>query len=209
MTSTRLLDLAHAVLQKSGTATWDTRGTVTGQVSQATKPPWTSKTELDQTVNATVPLSQPLRRGTLGQSQKSGTVIWDTSGTAAKYVRVFGALLDDCPAHIDPADWQQAIEDGRTFLARWGEQAEALGWTARDLFGLHAVPARPAANYRRLSRYDAMGLIWLLQGRPVVALTATEAVMRCRSGATLGYGRQNQPAQGLIGDTTDGGGVEP
>ena len=32
--------------------------------------------------------------------------------------------------------------------------AEALRWTARDLFGLHAVPDNPAPNYRRLSRYD-------------------------------------------------------
>ena len=34
-------------------------------------------------------------------------------------------------------------EDSRTF-ARWGERAEASGWTARDRFGLHAVPENPA-----------------------------------------------------------------
>ena len=41
----------------------------------------------------------------------------------------FGALERECPAYIDVADWQQAIEDGHKFLARWGQQAEALGWT--------------------------------------------------------------------------------
>jgi hypothetical protein len=37
-------------------------------------------------------------------------------------------------------------------------------------FGLYRIPKKPAPNYRRLSRYDETGLIWLLRGRPVVAL---------------------------------------
>jgi len=61
----------------------------------------------------------------------------------------------------------------------------------------------------RLSRLDEMGLIWLLRGRPVIALTAMGAIMRCKSDATLVYRRQNQPAPGLIGDSTDGIGVVP
>ena len=56
------------------------------------------------------------------------------------------------PAHIDVADWQQAIEDGRRFITPW--LAEALGWTSIDLFGLHSPPEKPALNYRRWSRYD-------------------------------------------------------
>src|SRR5689334_13214251 len=63
----------------------------------------------------------------------------------------------------------------------WGERAEAFGWTNRDLFGLAAVPEKPAASYRRLSRYDMTGLIWLLRGRPVVALTEATAAIQGRS----------------------------
>jgi hypothetical protein len=203
MANSRLLDLAHAVLQKSGTPTWDTYGTVPGQVSQSTTPPGTAKIELDQAFSPTVPLSYPLGRGTVGQPQKSGTPTWDTSGTPARYVRVFGALLADCPAHIEPDRWQQAIQDAGNFLAAWGEQAEALGWTARELFGLHPVPEHPKANYRRLSRYDETGLIWLLQGRPVVALTESEAAIRGHSGATLTYRKHNKPALGPLGDCLD------
>ena len=58
------------------------------------------------------------------------------------------------------------------------EQAEALGWTAKHLFGLHKPPNRPHPSYSRLSRYDETGLIWLLGGREVVALT--EATERSR-----------------------------
>jgi hypothetical protein len=82
--------------------------------------------------------------------------------------------------------------NGRRFAAHCGAKAQAFGWIACELFGLHPVPERPAANYSRLSRYDETGLIWLLRGRPVIILTATEAVMRCQSGATLTY-RRNGP----------------
>jgi hypothetical protein len=83
------------------------------------------------------------------------------------YARTVAALERQCPDHVAPDDWQQAIEDGRRFLARWGEQAAALGWTTQDLFGLHTKPDAPTPSYQRLSRYDETGLIWLLRGRSV------------------------------------------
>jgi hypothetical protein len=61
----------------------------------------------------------------------------------------------------------------------------------------------------RLSRLEELGLIWLLRGRPVAVLTAMEAMFRCQKGATLVYRRRNQPAPGLIGDSTDGIGAVP
>ncbi len=123
-------------------------------------------------------------------------------GRISRFGRTFQQLERRCPDQVDVADWQQAIDDGRRFLARWGTQAEALGWTARELFGLHRVPEKPAANYRRLSRYDETGLIWLLRGRPVVALTEMAAVIQ---GATAGvtYHKLDKPALGPLGDTLD------
>jgi len=100
------------------------------------------------------------------------------------------------------AGWQQAVKDADNFLATWGAQAHALGWTARELFGLHSVPERPAANYRRLGRYDETGLIWLLRGRAVVALTATEAASRGAT-AVLIYRKLRKPALGPVGDSLD------
>jgi len=105
------------------------------------------------------------------------------------YAGPFATLERQCPDHVAPGDWQQAIEDGCRFLARWGEQTAALGWSARDLFGLHAPPANPAPNYRRLSRYDETGLIWLLRGRPVVALTTVTAAIENPTGAITLYRR--------------------
>jgi hypothetical protein len=97
----------------------------------------------------------------------------------------FSAIECRCPDRIDVADWQHAVDDGRKFLIQWGEQAEALGWTAEDLFGLHDPPEQAGPTYRRLSRYDVIGLIWLLRGRPVVALTAERAVIDRADGPTF------------------------
>jgi hypothetical protein len=98
---------------------------------------------------------------------------------------------------------KQAVRDAETFLVKWGEQAHALGWTARELFGLHPVPGRPAPTFRRLSRYDSTGLIWLLHGRPVVALTANEAAIRGHSGATVTTASSTSRPSAPLGDSLD------
>ena len=92
----------------------------------------------------------------------------------------------------------QAVEDGHRFVTQWGKQAEALGWASADLFGLHIPPEKPAPNYRRLSRYDQTGLIWLLHGRRVVELTKDKAVIETATG-TVSYRRYNKPALGPLG----------
>jgi hypothetical protein len=86
---------------------------------------------------------------------------------------------------LSVADWQRAVDDRRRFVIQWGEQAEKLGWTADELFGLHDPPERPGPTYRRLSRYDVTGLIWLLHGRAVIALTADRALIGRAGGPTF------------------------
>jgi hypothetical protein len=120
----------------------------------------------------------------------------------SRFFRPFHELERRCPLHVGPAEWQQAVEDGSKFLARWGERADALGWTAWELFGLPSMPEHPKPNYRRLSRYDETGLIWLLRGRPVMALTETEAAIRGAT-AVLVYRKVRNPALGPVGDSLD------
>jgi hypothetical protein len=122
---------------------------------------------------------------------------------ATTCARVLSELERRCPDHVDEPRWRLAIDDARRFLTRWGEQAEALRWTARDLFGLHKVPANPDTRYRRLSRYDCTGLIWLLQGQPVVALTDTAAAIQSKAGSITTYRKRNKPAYGPLGDALD------
>jgi hypothetical protein len=90
------------------------------------------------------------------------------------------------------------------FLAKWGEQAEGLGWTSADLFALAPPPKRPRPSYCRLSRYDHLGLCWLLEGRAVVALTESTATIRNpTTGNVTVYRKHDKPALGPLGDSVD------
>ena len=108
-----------------------------------------------------------------------------------------------CPDYVEIGRWQQCISDSRRFLRSWGSQAEALGWTAKDLFGLHEPPANAHPLYSRLSRYDATGLCWLMQGRRVVALTATIAVIESYGGSPIKYRKYYKPALGPLGNSLE------
>ncbi|HEY2532173.1 MAG TPA: hypothetical protein VGJ20_30310 [Xanthobacteraceae bacterium] len=91
-------------------------------------------------------------------------------------------LLAKPPEGVPNQRWIQAINDAENFLVTWGEQAVAFGWQAQELFGLD--PITP------LRRYDVMGLIWLLQGCPVVALTERTAAIKMPTGNELMFYRK-------------------
>jgi hypothetical protein len=119
------------------------------------------------------------------------------------YAKAFGALQMKPPALVEVDRWRQCVEDGKQFLARWGTQAESLGWSPRDLLGLITVPKRPKPSFNRLSRYDETGLCWRLQGRQVIALTESTASIRGHTGNITTYRRHNKPALGPLGDSLD------
>jgi hypothetical protein len=87
--------------------------------------------------------------------------------------------LGDTP----PKRWAQLIEDVATFIADgWAEKAHALSWTAFDLIGCD--------RDRPFARIDQQGLLWTLNGRKLVALTAETATIASCSGARLTYRRK-------------------
>jgi hypothetical protein len=197
-----LLTLARAVLDRkpagSWDKTWDKRGTSHENLSQGEQRSGTAKSVANHSDNPSVPLSHALGDGTPGQAAKSGTAL----GTSGPYRDVLLALCSKRPELVEPVHWQQATRDAENFLPLWSDRAHALGWTARELFGLHSVPERPAANYQRLARYDETGLLWLLRGRPVVVLTETTAAIQGAT-AVLTYRKHNKPALRPIGDSLD------
>src|SRR5262245_443609 len=184
------------------------------KVSHGKKPPGTAYPHEFQGNNPPVPLSQPLGLGQRDSAGRSPFHAADSrpsgaTGTAngtpaghrgtlgtplpARYESVYSALESGCPALVSVDRWQRCVEDGRRFLTRWGDQAHALGWTARDLFGLLTVPEHAKPSFNRLSRYDETGLIWLLDGRKVLALTAETAAIHNPSGSITTYRRHHKP----------------
>lgn len=70
--------------------------------------------------------------------------------------------------YVGEADWRQARLDGRRFIDDgWPHQAAALGWTEEN----------------------AVGLIWSLQGRRVIAMSARRAAIMSASGKVTFYRR--------------------
>ena len=119
------------------------------------------------------------------------------------YQHVLSVLESRCPDLVDRSRWLLAVADGKRFVSSWGEQASSLGWTNRDLFGLHMPPEKLHPSYNRLCRHDETGLIWLLRGREVIVLTEATAAIQSSTGATTIYRRHNKPALGPPGDSLD------
>jgi hypothetical protein len=95
------------------------------------------------------------------------------------------ALLDPAksPADVPPAPWRQFVDDARGFIANsMCDTAAALGWGSLDLFG--------ADTMRPFARIDQAGLIWLLGGNRIVAMTAMTAVIETAAGVRQTYQRQ-------------------
>ena len=145
-----------------------------------------------------------IARAALAEATKETKATEVPFGRFGRFGRTCTALEARCPDHVPVMRWQHAVEDGKRFLAVWGTQAEALGWTSADLFGLAPVPDRPHSSYRRLSRYDLTGLVWLLEGKEVIALTADSATIKNPiTGNVTTYRKRNKPAYGPLGDSLE------
>ncbi len=108
-----------------------------------------------------------------------------------------------CPASVRPPRWHRLQLDAAAFYETWAAQAAALGWSTYDVFG--------ANRTRPIERVDMAGLVVLINGRGLAALTDTEAAISTRTSASLTY-RQKwiEPAPGRVllwelGNDTDTG----
>ena len=107
-------------------------------------------------------------------------------GVPEAWVQGVGDLMV-MPPHSAWSDenWKTLQEGALRFLREWAAQAHRLGWDALDLFGVH--PTAPAA------RFNYMGLVPLLKGRPVVVITDDSAAIKAASIGTLTFRRRAAP----------------
>jgi hypothetical protein len=83
---------------------------------------------------------------------------------------------------MPPYRWRRFVDDVALFLDQWADRAAALGWESPDLFGCD--PGRPFA------RIDQAGLLWLLHGDRLIALSDSAAVIETRTGARQTWRRK-------------------
>jgi hypothetical protein len=106
------------------------------------------------------------------------------------------------PPNYPQHAWQQLIVDAEEFLDGWAQQAAALGWPDWALFG--------CCRDSPWGRVQGMGLVLLLHGRELAALTHSEAAIRTPTGAHQTYRRRPfdplHPAQRCLVWQLDGAG---
>jgi hypothetical protein len=95
------------------------------------------------------------------------------------------------PGDLPPRRWLRFIDDcGRFLDGGWAARAAILGWGPLDLFGCDC--AKPFACINRA------GLLWLLNGRKVLVLSADAAAIATASGGTFTFRRcLNEPGRVL------------
>jgi hypothetical protein len=87
------------------------------------------------------------------------------------------------PENVPITRWGQYVDDvGRFLDSTFAPVAAALGWRALDLFG--------ADRDRPFARIDQAGLLWLLNGDCVVALSENTATIKTRTGARQTWRRE-------------------
>jgi hypothetical protein len=85
------------------------------------------------------------------------------------------------PGDVPLDRWVQFLDDARRFVDEgWAHRAEALGWEPHDLIGCDGI--KPYA------RIDRLGLIWLLNGRAVIAISRDTARI-CGATGNLSFRR--------------------
>lgn len=85
------------------------------------------------------------------------------------------------PASYPQSRWEQILNDGGLFLDRWKGTVLVLGWLPVDVF--RVCPDAP------VWRLDQMGLVPLIEGRRVIAITADTARIDCGHGVIHTYRR--------------------
>jgi hypothetical protein len=155
--------------------------------------------------NFSSPEVAPPQSGTDGESdavkalvaphdpEERAAIVQEGSGAPREWAEAFARLdAADPPKDIPPARWEQFIDDAGRFLDQgWAVKAKALGWSPLELFGCD----RP----RPLARTDNTGLIWVLRGRRLLALTAETATIENTNVPPHKYRRCiNEPGRAVL-----------
>jgi hypothetical protein len=156
---------------------------------EETYPPRPEVSGSEEVISLNSFFSLPERDSDAGPETRS-----DTIGTGACEPRIWAeayALLRAMPAPpgFSEARWNQIIDATDRFLGGWGAEAIRCGWSDLDVFGCH--PDRPSA------RFDAMGLVLLLDRCKVVGVDQDGADLVTASGARQRF-RRRPLAQGTV-----------
>jgi hypothetical protein len=155
----------------------------------ATRPIFEHSEQIEQPTAAAEPLARASNdtAANWGEAQEERTAIVECDGGFPReWAEGFARLNPDRPPGDVPlARWRRFIDDVGQFLdGGFARMAAALGWGPLDLFGCDRD--RPCA------RIDQAGLLWLLNGDRLSALSENTATIETRTGARQTFRRKPQ-----------------
>lgn len=114
-------------------------------------------------------------------------IIEEGAGVPRAWAEGFAALSTmPPPSGFSSERWRRIIDATGTFLEQWAGKAAECGWSDLDTFGCN--PDRPDA------RFDAMGLVLLLDRCQVIAVDRDGATLRTESASEMRFYRRDLPA---------------
>jgi hypothetical protein len=118
------------------------------------------------------------------EAESAAIVVEHDGNIPREWAESFAHLnRDHPPGDVPPARWQRFIDDmGLLLDSPFCAIAAALGWQALDLFGCD--------HDRPFARIDKAGLLWLLNGDRLIALSENTATIETRSGARQTWRRK-------------------
>lgn len=137
------------------------------------------------------PQSAGAGAGSIDES-RSGAASWVARAVALEATglpRVWAEPLSKLlcgppPGDFEDAYWARVLAGGNRFADQWAAKAYALGWTAKEVFGLD--DRKPAA------RHDMKGVAWLLtDAAHVVALDEHGADIMTKQASRLRFYRRS------------------
>jgi hypothetical protein len=125
-------------------------------------------------------------------AEERAAIVEYEAGVPRAWAEGFARLDPDRPAaDVPPKRWLTFIDDvGRFLDGSFAEKAAALGWGPFDLFGCD--------RDRPFARTDRCGLLWLLKGDRLIALTAETAVIETAAGVRQTYRRRPGVPGGVL-----------
>jgi hypothetical protein len=134
--------------------------------------------------NACKPLSEA--------EQERAAIIEYDGGIPRAWAEGFARLDSNrLPANVPPRRWKRFVDDvGRFLDGPFCAVAVSLGWGPYGLFGCD--------RDRPFARIDKAGLLWLLDGHRLVALSENTATIETRTGARQTWRRSSARPAGCL-----------
>jgi hypothetical protein len=157
--------------------------------------------DMARSVHSVMPPSEPVTTEAWSDTaEERAAVVEYDGGIPRAWAEGFARLHPDRPpGDVPPKRWLIFLDDVGHFLcSRFCTAATALDWGPHDLFGCD--------RDRPFARIGCAGLLWLLNGDKLVALSENTATIERRTGARQTYRRKpSAPGQALAWELSGDG----